>query len=293
MKWFKIWGDNWLLGSTRWELTAEQRAVWIDLLAKASKDNIPGQIVYYSLEQLAQQFNINLGLLESTIKRCVEKKKIKLFPKKEKILILNWKLYQSEYERQKPYRQQVRDQSKITNASHNSCNNVTLRKEGEERRIDKEEKEIKEEQEESEKREESLSPSNKFSNSPLPSISNTIAEKGTTIKEQFLPLLKSCKGYPFNEAKDSLLFDITIQEYPGININMQTEKKIAWWKNHPAALKTDPRGKLQKWFKEEYEFQKRGGPQHIGEIMKIDDPDHRNWLKQAIGTGDSQRKKES
>lgn len=28
MKWFKIYGEKWLMGSTRWELTPEERSVW-------------------------------------------------------------------------------------------------------------------------------------------------------------------------------------------------------------------------------------------------------------------------
>ncbi len=84
MKWFKIYGERWFMGSSRWELTVEQRAVWVDLLARASINDPPGQINYYSLEQLAQQFNVDLKLLEKAIKRCEEVKKIKHFPKKKK-----------------------------------------------------------------------------------------------------------------------------------------------------------------------------------------------------------------
>ena len=94
-------------------------------------------------------------------------------------------------------------------------------------------------------------------------------------------MLKACRGYPFDEVKDALLFDITATEYPNINIIKQTEKKIAWWQGHPDALEADPRKKLQDWFREEYEFHKRGGPQQIGELLEgITDPDKRHWIKQ-------------
>ena len=104
-----------------------------------------------------------------------------------------------------------------------------------------------------------------------------------TIKEQFLSMLKGCNGYPFDELQDSLLFDITFEDCPGINIIEQTEKKIDWWKKHPSSLKANPREKLKKWFKKEYEFQKRGGPQIIGEIMQgVEDPSHRRWLFEGL-----------
>lgn len=294
MKWFRIWGEKWLLGSTRWELTIEQRAIWQDLLAKASISEKPGQIDYFLLEQLAQQFNVPLDLLESTIKRCGEVRKIKHFPKKRRIKILNWKKYQSEYERQKPYRQQHSSQSKVTKNGDNFSNKVTLRKEGEEKRKEIEKKENREDK----KKEESLSTNKESINSPLPSTSKSFSEGGITKKEQFLSLLRTCKGYPFDEGKDSLLFDIILKDCPGINIVKQTEKKISWWEEHPDALKEktkSPRKQLEEWFRDECAFQKRGGPQKIGEIgilKEIEDKDHQNFIKELAGLKEKPKKKD-
>jgi len=287
MKWFRIYGEKWFMGSTRWELSIEQRAIWVDILARASINDPPGQIEFYSLEQLAQQFNVSLELLGNTIKRCEEVKKIKHFPKERKILIIKWKKYQSEYERQKPYRKQDRCQSKVTKVTDNFSNKVTLRKEGEEKRS----KIKKMENREDGKRKESLSPNKNSSNSPLPSNSNSFTEEGKTVKDQFLSMLKGCNGYPFDEFQDSLLFDITVKDCPSINIIKQTEKKIAWWQDHADALKANPREKLREWFKKELKFQKRGGPQKVGEIMQgVDDPDQRRWLEGFIK---ERQKKES
>ena len=36
--WFPLWVDKWIFGSTRIECTLEERAIWIDFLALASKD---------------------------------------------------------------------------------------------------------------------------------------------------------------------------------------------------------------------------------------------------------------
>jgi hypothetical protein len=239
MRWFKIWGDKWLLGSTRYELTAEQRAVWIDLLAKASKSKVLGQINFYSLEQLAQQFNISLELLENTIKRCVEEKKIKFFSKKRKILILNWKEYQSEYQRQRPYRQQLSGQSKVTKMEHRSCNKVTRRKEGEieEKRLEGEGEDI------------------------LENIKKENKSFPTHPRDQFLYILEEFSKkylYPFDKKLDGLLFDQAIQKWRNVDPIRELERKIDWWGKNPRALKTtgkDPRQQLMEFFEKEAKYQ--------------------------------------
>ena len=82
----------------------------------------------------------------------------------------------------------------------------------------------------------------------------------------------------------SVLFDIILKECPHINIIKQSSKKVKWWKGHPDALKDkDPRQQLQEWFKEEEKFQKRGGPQSVGEIMGEDDPDKIRFLAECLG----------
>ena len=141
-------------------------------------------------------------------------------------------------------------------------------------------KEIKEDESKNSK---CSNPNNSNLSSPLPPNSNSFNEGEMTKKDQFLSMLKVCRGYPFDEVKDALLFDITATECPNINIIEQTKKKIAWWQEHPDAMKADPREQLQKWFEGEAEFQDRGGPQQIGEIMKeLEDPDQRNWAKQFV-----------
>lgn len=288
MKWFKLFGERWFSGTTRWELTIEQRAIWVDFLAKASINDPPGQINYYTLDQLAGQFSCSKELLEGALKKCVDVKKIKHNSKKRIITILNWKKYQSEYERQKLYRQQDGGRSRVTKDADNSSKKVTLRGEGEGRRIDLDKKEIKDKNEKIEESESSIDiPA--ISPSPLHSISKIPNEGRPTIKETFLSMLNSCRGYPFDEVKDSMLFDIVVAAYPKLNFIKQLEKKIAWWNSHAEALKANPREKLEKWFKEEFEFQKQGGPQAIGSILKeIGDPDQRNWIKQVIGVSNEQ-----
>lgn len=290
MKWFKFYGERWFSGSSRFELSIEQRAIWIDLLAKASINEPRGQINYYMLEHISRQFICPIELLESTIKRCIEVNKVKHNPKKKIIKILNWKKYQSEYDRQKPYRQQDKGPLKVTKRADISDEKVTLRREGEERRIEKEEKERKEEKESIRKPESPLG-SSTISPSPLLSISKTSIEARPTIKETFLSMLKECKGYPFDEGKDSILFDISVCRYPKINLLKQLGKRIAWWQLHLDALRANPRAQLYKWFKGEFEYQKQGGPQALGDILKEgDDPDYRDLFKKLIGASNEQSK---
>jgi len=104
-----------------------------------------------------------------------------------------------------------------------------------------------------------------------------------TIKEQFLSMLRGCPGYPFDETLDSLLFDIAVQDFPGINILRQTEKKVDWWEKNPRTLMFNPRKQLYEWLKKEFEFQKNGGPQRLGDIIEFEDSDHRRFVADAFG----------
>ncbi len=316
--WIKLYPERWLFGSSREEMTNAERAVWIDFLALAAMNDPLGQVDFISYKRLAYQLNISVRLLKSVINKALaygkielrqmpfgsksDEKEQKVGPNDDQavtknanfghsqskigltlrtIKILKWDEYQSEYMRQKPHREkrkeqeeeQLEESKKLQKSGLKAVSQVTDR--GEERR--------KEEKREEERRAEQFTPNKNSSNFPLPSNSNSFKEGGITIKEQFLSMLKGCNGYPFDELQDSLLFDITFEDCPGINIIKQTEKKIAWWRDHSDALKANPREKIREWFKEEFKFRKRGGPQKIGEIMQeLDDPSHRRWLFEGL-----------
>lgn len=79
MEWIPLWVDKWIFGSTRIELQPDERAVWVDLMALASKDN--GFIranpeTPYPPQQLAGLLCISEELLERSIRRCIETNKI-------------------------------------------------------------------------------------------------------------------------------------------------------------------------------------------------------------------------
>jgi len=106
--WIKLWINESLKGSIRFDLTPAERGVWYDLLLFAGDCREPGTIsansnTPYPHEYIANTLNIPLELLESTIKKCIETRRLE--ENSAGIHIVNWASYQSEYERQKPYRE--------------------------------------------------------------------------------------------------------------------------------------------------------------------------------------------
>ncbi len=106
--WIKLYPIDCLDGSIRYQLEADERGVWYDLLNFAAICNKPGSIAdkderAYPLTFVANRLNITLELLESTVKKCSEEGRIKV--DEQGIHITNWTAYQSEYARQKPYRE--------------------------------------------------------------------------------------------------------------------------------------------------------------------------------------------
>ena len=105
--WIKLYVTGILHGSIRWQLNAEERATWVDLLCMAGECGKGGIICDNDSQPLprsfiANHFNIPLELLERTLEKCEKAHRINL--DNELITITNWTVYQSEYERQKPYR---------------------------------------------------------------------------------------------------------------------------------------------------------------------------------------------
>ncbi len=253
VKWFKVYAEKWFMGSSRFELTVEQRAIWIDLLAKASMNEPPGQIDYYSLEQLSHIFVVPLDLLKTALKRCEETTKVKHDTEKKMIVIVNWRKYQSEYQRQVPYRKKSKQKLKSQANADISSNNVTRRGKGEE---EKEKKAVEEEE-----KTENLS-------DPLMTLQPVSSHPTSLEKEKrsFLILLSKTKniGYPFNEFDDAVLYDELKKNYPSVNILQKTKKKIDWWEDQPRRLENDPREQLRIWIREDY---KALGAERIGNLI--------------------------
>ena len=111
--WIKLWVDQTLRGSMIAELTPEQRWIFIGLLLMAGDSDIPGVIyrrknengepIGYATAVLADELGVESGSIAPAIKRMIEKNKVAM-DALGVISISNWKKYQSEYSRQKPYR---------------------------------------------------------------------------------------------------------------------------------------------------------------------------------------------
>lgn len=124
-KWIKLWVDEYLMGTTRFELTPEERAVWVDLLALAGKSREEGKIYAgkydsgyrgYPLDYLAGILVVPPKVLQLTLEKCQKYEKIRVLHDEHNNLIieiLNWEKYQSEYNRQKKYRLQKKNK-KVT-----------------------------------------------------------------------------------------------------------------------------------------------------------------------------------
>ena len=115
--WLKLYANEWLTGSTRFELTPAERSVFIDWLALARVSKCPGVVcagVYdngclkgYPRSFLCGTLVISEELLESTIEKCVKYEKVVLTRDDDDYIIIeivNFKRYQDEYMRQKKYR---------------------------------------------------------------------------------------------------------------------------------------------------------------------------------------------
>jgi len=106
--WIKLYVNSFLGGSVRYQLTASERSVWIDLLCLAGISNTPGLISdndnrAYPHSFLANRFNVPLRLLKSTLSKCIEEGRIT--EDDQGLHITNWTNYQSEYLRQRHYRE--------------------------------------------------------------------------------------------------------------------------------------------------------------------------------------------
>ena len=105
--WVKLFITGWLHGSIRWQLEADERGVWADLIALAGECGKDGKICDhddrpYPRDYIAGQLNISPELLDRTIAKCQAEGRIN--DNNDMIVITNFQVYQSEYERQKQYR---------------------------------------------------------------------------------------------------------------------------------------------------------------------------------------------
>jgi hypothetical protein len=136
--WLKLWTESWLRGTLR-EETAAVRGIFADVLALAG-DSAYGDYGIIKLAksagltdmQIAEILNIEPKEWLHAKKRLEETNRISI-DRNNCISIINWKKYQSEYQRQKQYRQNIpKYRPKEERVTHGSYTEKEIEKETEE-----------------------------------------------------------------------------------------------------------------------------------------------------------------
>lgn len=103
--WFPLWSAKMLRGSTPWEFSIEEYAIWVKIMSMANENKPLGQIDYFSFDQLVgelSKFRKEKGrdakyyekLVKKTLEISVEKKKINWNQRKNRIVLLTWDPHQ-------------------------------------------------------------------------------------------------------------------------------------------------------------------------------------------------------
>jgi hypothetical protein len=113
--WIKLHTYGRLHGSVVHQLEEAEQSVWDKLLCFAGEINRDGQISDndgrpYPHPFIAAEIHTTPALLESTLAKCFDEGRIT--EDETGLHITNWKHYQSEYQRQKPYRQNYKVKDK-------------------------------------------------------------------------------------------------------------------------------------------------------------------------------------
>lgn len=107
-RWIKLYCYETLHGSVSYQLTEAEQGCWNKLLCQAGLCGMEGVIADHDgrpwpHSHIIQEIHASPEVFESTLKKCIQEGRI-IEKNGQGIMITNWKKYQSEYERQKPYR---------------------------------------------------------------------------------------------------------------------------------------------------------------------------------------------
>lgn len=107
-KWVKLYCYETLHGSVSYQLSETEQAVWMKLLCFAGLCGNEGLIADHDLRPFPHAFimheiHTKEDVFKSTLVKCKEEGRIR--EDGQGIHITNWAKYQSEYDRQKPYRE--------------------------------------------------------------------------------------------------------------------------------------------------------------------------------------------
>jgi len=112
--WIKLYVDQVLRGTCFTELDEAERFIWFGFLLLAGDSAYPGIIcateqMGYSNEQIADLLKTSPELIKKATKKMIKYGKITV-DDNGKIVICKWKIYQSEYQRQRYYRNKKQDE---------------------------------------------------------------------------------------------------------------------------------------------------------------------------------------
>lgn len=125
MRWIRLWPAYIVNGTTFKELNEAERGVWFSLLVMAGLNNWnPGTINIaencpYTDDQLCKILNINPEIFRHCIEKLSSPPINKIHINGNGIHITNWNHYQTEYQRQKPFRDGKRQKLEVTTQNYN------------------------------------------------------------------------------------------------------------------------------------------------------------------------------
>lgn len=114
-KWVKVYCYETLHGSISYQLSEAEQAVWLKLLCFAGLCGNDGIIADHDLRPFPHQFichemHTDPEVFEATLKKCKEEGRIS--EDGQGITIVNWSKYQSEYDRQKGFREKWKERDR-------------------------------------------------------------------------------------------------------------------------------------------------------------------------------------
>lgn len=122
MRYVKMFVMECLDGTIRFDFDPDERGVWYDLILLGGRMRVKGLLSAgpgqpYPRRWIAGTLNITEELLERTLRKCIaapgDNKTLdghdpRIVETPDGLRIINWHKYQSEYDRQKPYRERKR-----------------------------------------------------------------------------------------------------------------------------------------------------------------------------------------
>lgn len=199
-----------------------ERFVWFGILLLAGDSAYEGKIALtedmgYSDEQLGAMLKCDAILIKKAKKVMIKYDKIKIL-NNNIIQIVNWKKYQSEYQRQKPYRSDNGQKllRKVTTESYSQ-------------------KEIREEEDR-----------------------DLDIDRDLEEDTKILNLLSNVKNYPFNKEKDLEFIKGLKAEFPDVDVLEKVKQITLNWLKFPLLKKSRPRVQIRRWVTNEQKWQQEG-----------------------------------